>query len=238
MKPDIAPSLTGQIALVTGASRGIGAEIAVNLAAAGAHVVAAARTQGGLEELDDRIQSKGGTCTLLTIDLGKLDEVDKIGPTLLERFGKLDILVANAGTLGPLSPVHHIRPKEWEQVMTLNFMSNVRLVRSVDPLLRAAPAARAVFITSLLAQKPMAYWGPYCASKAALDAFVKIYAAETKETAMKINAVHPGIVNTAMLKSAFPGGFPGETKTPEQAASDILPYCLPGCPASGEIVLL
>lgn len=238
MTASLQKPLDGQLALVTGASRGIGAEIAFKLAEAGAHVIAAARTQGGLEELDDRIQGIGGTATLLTIDLSKLDEVDKIGPTLAERFGQLDILVAAAGMLGPLSPVHHIRPKEWEQVMTLNFMTNVRLVRTLDPLLRTAREARAVFVTSLLAQKPMAYWGPYCASKAALDAFVKVYAAETKETNMKINAVHPGIVDTAMLRGAFPGGFPGETKTPAQAADDILPYCLPGCENSGEIILL
>lgn len=224
--------------MLPGLHAGLVLKCAFKLAEAGAHVIAAARTQGGLEELDDRIQGIGGTATLLTIDLSKLDEVDKIGPTLAERFGQLDILVAAAGMLGPLSPVHHIRPKEWEQVMTLNFMTNVRLVRTLDPLLRTAREARAVFVTSLLAQKPMAYWGPYCASKAALDAFVKVYAAETKETNMKINAVHPGIVDTAMLRGAFPGGFPGETKTPAQAADDILPYCLPGCENSGEIILL
>lgn len=226
------------IALVTGASRGIGAEIALGLAKASAHVVAVARTQGALEELDDRIKAAGGSCTLLQMDLAKLDEVDKIGPTIAERFGKLDILVGNAGMLGPLSPVNHVKPKEWEQVMTLNFMSNVRLVRALDPMLRGAPAGRIVFITSVLAQQPMAYWGPYCASKAALDAFVKTYAAETKETPMKINAVHPGIVDTAMLKGAFPGGFPGVTKTPEQAAADIIPFCLPTSQKHGEIILL
>lgn len=231
-------NLNSSLALVTGASRGIGAEIALGLAKAGAHVVAVARTQGALEELDDRIKEAGGTCTLLQMDLGKLDEVDKIGPTIAERFGKLDILVGNAGMLGPLSPVNHIRPKEWEQVMALNFMSNVRLVRALDPMLRAAPAGRTVFVTSLLAQKPMAYWGPYCASKAALDAFVKTYAAEILETDMKVNAVHPGIVDTAMLKGAFPGGFPGKTKTPEQAAADILPFCLPTSQKHGEIILL
>ncbi|MCD8562822.1 MAG: SDR family oxidoreductase [Alphaproteobacteria bacterium] len=154
MTASLQKPLDGQLALVTGASRGIGAEIAFKLAEAGAHVIAAARTQGGLEELDDRIQGIGGTATLLTIDLSKLDEVDKIGPTLAERFGQLDILVAAAGMLGPLSPVHHIRPKEWEQVMTLNFMTNVRLVRTLDPLLRTAREARAVFVTSLLAQNP------------------------------------------------------------------------------------
>lgn len=238
MNASSSQKLAGEIALVTGASRGIGAEIAFLLAAAGAHVIVAGRTQGALEALDDRIQEAGGKCTILTMDLGKLDEVDKIGPTLAQAYGKLDILVANAGMLGPLSPVHHIRPKEWEQVMTLNFMSNVRLVRSVDPLMRTAPAARAVFVTSALAQRPHAYWGPYCASKAALDAFVKTYAAETKETRMKINAVHPGTVDTAMLQGAFPGGFPGETKTPQEAAADILPFCLPGCDSHGEIVLL
>ncbi|MCD8498419.1 MAG: SDR family oxidoreductase [Alphaproteobacteria bacterium] len=238
MNTSSAKPLDGQIALVTGASRGIGAEIAFQLAEKGAHIIAAARTQGGLEELDDRIQAIGGSATLLPIDLGKLDEVDKIGPSLAERFGKLDILVANAGMLGPLSPVTHIRPKEFENVMTLNFMSNVRLVRSVDPLMRTAPAARGVFLTSLLAQKPMAYWGPYCASKAALETFAQTYALETKETNMKINAVHPGIVDTKMLQGAFPGGFPGATKTPEQAATDIIPFCLPTCDKHGEIILL
>lgn len=238
MSPQKQKPLSGSIALVTGASRGIGRSLCLELSEAGAHIVALARTQGALEELDDEIQSAGGTATLLMMDISRLDDVDKIGPSIAERFGKLDILVGNAGMLGPLSPVHHIRPKEWEQVMTMNFMANVRLVRALDPMLRASPAGRCVFITSVLAQKPMAYWGPYCASKAALDAFVKTYAAETRQTPLKVNAAHPGIVDTAMLKGAFPGGFDGKTKTPEQAAKDILPLCLPGCQSHGEIILL
>lgn len=228
---------SGKVAFVTGASRGIGAAVAVALGAAGAQVVLAARTIGGLEETDDAIQAAGGQkATLLPMDLSRLDDVDKVGPTLVERFGKLDLFVGNAGMLGPLSPVSHIAPKDWEKVMRLNFFANARLVRSCDPLLRASDAGRLVFITSDIAQKPPAYWGPYAASKAALNAFVQAYAAETLQTNMKVNAIAPGAVETKMLLDAFPGGPEFAMRSPEDVAPDILELLGDDCARHGGII--
>ncbi len=228
--------LTGRVALITGASRGIGRAVAKEMAAAGAHVVLVARTQGALEELDDEITAAGGSATLVPMDLVKFLEVDKLGPSLMERFGKLDILVGNAATLGKLTPVHHADHKDWEQVMRLNFTANVRLIRTLDPLLRASDAGRAIFVTSGLVHNAMAYWAPYTASKAALESMVKIYAAETLKTNMKINLVDPGVVDTDMLHSAFPGGFPGETKTPEEVVPTFLQLATPDCAHHGDVV--
>ncbi len=235
-----APDLTGKLALITGASRGIGAALAVGFANAGAHVVLAARGTACLEAIDDQIKSGGkGKATLLPIDLARLDDVDKIGPTLAERFGgSLDILIANAGMLGPLSPVGHVKPKDWERVMNLNFFSNVRLVRSVDPLLRNAKAGRAIFTTSALADDCPAYWGPYAASKAALNGFVKTYAAENNNTSLRINAVHPGAVWTKMMEEAFPGGTDFPTKKPEDVLPGYLALAADGCTHHGEIIKL
>jgi NAD(P)-dependent dehydrogenase (short-subunit alcohol dehydrogenase family) len=231
------PNLSGKIALITGASRGIGAALALGFAAAGAHVVLAARGTGCLEDLDDQIKALGkGPATLLPIDLARLDDVDKIGPTLAERFGRLDILIANAGMLGPLSPATHVKPKDWERVMNLNFTSNVRLVRSVDPLLRAASEGRAIFTTSSIADDCPAYWGPYAASKAALNAFVKTYAAENMGTNLKINAIHPGAVATKMLDEAFPGGASFPTKKPEDVVPAYLALSADDCSQHGEIL--
>lgn len=228
--------LTGKTALITGASRGIGAAVAKALAGAGAHVVLVARTIGGLEAVDDEIQAAGGSATLMPLDLTKLDDIDQMGPTLLERFGGLDILVGNAGILGPLTPVHQVDPKDWTKVMVTNYAANVRLIRTLDPLLRAAEAGRAVFTHSALADQTLAYWGPYAASKSALAALVQTYAAETKKTNMRINLVNPGIVDTRMLADAFPGGFPGETKKPEEVAETFLGLCSTACETHGEIV--
>jgi NAD(P)-dependent dehydrogenase (short-subunit alcohol dehydrogenase family) len=216
------PDLSGKIALITGASRGIGAAVAKGAAAAGAHVVLVARTVGALEEIDDQIRAAGGQATLLPLDLMKLEEVDKIGPSIAERFGQLDILVGNAGILGPLSPVHQIKQRDWDKVMAVNFMANVRLVRSCDLLLRASPQGRIIFTISDLADFGQAYFGPYNASKAALDAFVKTYAAETQQTNMKINLLNPGIVATDMMKEAFPGAAPAGAKTPEAVVNGFL----------------
>ena len=227
----------GKTALVTGASRGIGAAVAKGLAAAGAHVILLARTQGALEEVDDEIRSAGGQATLVPLDLRKLGEVDKLGPSILERFGGLDILIGNAAMIGPLSPVHHISPKDWEKVMMVNFMANVRLVRTLDPLLRASEAGRVVFTTSGILAAETAYFGPYAASKTALNAFATVYAAETKQTNIKVNLFSPGPVETDMLGEAFPGGYHGDKaiRKPEDVVEDFLRLCAADCTDHGKL---
>lgn len=224
-------------ALITGASRGIGRAVALGLAEAGIHVVALARTQGALEDLDDQIRSIGGQATLLPMDLRKLDEIDKLGPSLYERFGGLDILVGNAGTLGPLSPTHHIDPKDWDKVFKLNLFANLRLIRTLDPLLRAAPSGRAVFTTSDMAKAGTAYWGPYAASKAALNAAIIGYASELEQTNLRVNLVNPGPVDTRMLQEAFPGGVSPDISVskPEEVAPLYIELCSPECRTHGEI---
>jgi NAD(P)-dependent dehydrogenase (short-subunit alcohol dehydrogenase family) len=227
-----------KVALVTGASRGIGAAIAKTLAAENVHVVALARTVGALEELDDLITATGGTCTLLPMDLTKFADIDKLGPSLYERFGRLDILVGNAGVLGTLTPAHMIEHKDLERVMRLNFTANVRLIASLDPLLRAAPAGRAIFVTSGMAEMCHAYYGAYTASKAALNAFIKTYAAEILQTRMKVNLFSPGMVDTAMLREAFPGGISGENnvRSADEIARAIMPFLAEDCTLNGEIL--
>lgn len=229
---------TGKLALVTGASRGIGAAVAMGLARAGAHVIATARTIGALEALDDKIRADGGRVTLLPLDLLRLDEIDKLGPTIAERFGALDMLVGNAGILGPLSPVGHVKPQDWEKIFKVNFMANTRLVRTLDPLLRAAPAGRVVFTTSAIANEARAYWAPYASSKAALNAFLLSYAAENDNTALRINGIHPGSVATAMMDDAFPGGPPFPVKQPEDVVAGYLDALALDCPHHGEIIKL
>jgi NAD(P)-dependent dehydrogenase (short-subunit alcohol dehydrogenase family) len=231
--PDI---LKGRVALVTGASRGIGAAIARELAGAGAHVILLARTQGGLEEVDDEIRAAGGSATLVPMDLNKLEDIDKLGPSILERFGRLDILVCNAAILGPLTPAHQVEPKDWDKVMRVNFMANARLVRALDPLLRASEAGRVLFMTTGLASKALAYWSPYAASKAALDIFARTYAAETGKTNLRVNLFSPGVVDTDMLGKAFPGGYSGATQTPAAVAKKVLALLGPDCGMHGEIV--
>lgn len=229
---------TDKIALVTGASRGIGRAVALRLAECGAHVIALARTTGGLESLDDEITKLGGKATLLPMDLAKGDQIDQIGPTIAERFGRLDIFIGNAGILGPLSPVGHVKPKDWEKVTTINYLANVRLVRTLDPLLRQAPAGRIVFSTSTIADDCPAYWAPYAASKAALNTFMQTYANETLETNMRINCLHPSVVQTDMLEEAFPGGCDFPVKQPQEVADDYLDLVCESCVQHGEIIKL
>lgn len=231
-------SFEGKIALITGASRGIGEAVSLGLAAQGAHVVLIARKSDVLEVVDDKILAIGGQATLLPMDLLNLREVDKIGPTLVERFGKLDIVVGNAGMLGPLSPATHIRPKEWEQVMALNFFSQIRLIRSVEPLLAASNAGRIVFTTTHLAQDFPAYWGPYSTSKAALDGFIRTYSSENAQTSICVNGVAPGAVDTEMLATAFPGGTDFPTKKPEEVVPTYLELLSDNNIKNGEIVYL
>jgi NAD(P)-dependent dehydrogenase (short-subunit alcohol dehydrogenase family) len=229
---------SGKLALVTGASRGIGAAVAKALAASGAQVILLARTQGALEEVDDAIRAKSGQATLIPLDLFKLDDINKLGPAIHEKFGGLDILVGNAGMLGPMTPAHQVAGKDWDRTMKLNFSANVRLVHTLDPLLRASSAGRIVFTTSGLAEAYLPFFGPYAASKAALNAFAKTYAVETQQTKLKINLVSPGMVATKMLEEAFPGGIPAGTKGPDAVVETYLKLASPSYQKSGEIISL
>lgn len=211
-----------RIALVTGASRGIGHAVALDLARAGHHVVAIARTEGGLTELDDAIRAIGGTTTLVPMSLTDTDAIDRLGEALFERYGRLDALVANAGILGPLSPIGHVKPKAWDDVMAVNVTANYRLIRSLDPLLRRSAAARTLFVSSGAAHKCRAYWGPYSVSKAALEALVRTYAAEVESFGITANLLNPGPLRTRMRAEAMPGEDPMSLKTPEDLAPHVV----------------
>lgn len=230
--------LEGSIALVTGASRGIGRAVAMELARAGAHIIALARTQGGLEELDDAIRSAGSEATLVPCDLKDFAALDRLGAAIFERWGKLDILIGNGGVLGPLSPLAHVEPKQWEDVMAVNVTANWRLIRSLDPLLRAADAGRVVFMSSGAAHaadfKP--YWGPYAITKAALDTLARTYAAETMNISkVKVMVANPGPLRTRMRAAAMPGEDPMNFQTPEDFAPKILELCLPAWTHTGKL---
>jgi NAD(P)-dependent dehydrogenase (short-subunit alcohol dehydrogenase family) len=214
--------LAGRIALVTGASRGIGRAVALGLANAGAHVVAMARTVGALEELDDDIRKAGGTATLVDLDLKRTEKLDALGPTLYQRWGRLDILVANAGILGPLSPLGHITSEAWREVIDVNLTANWHLIRALDPLIKKSDAGRAVFVSSGAALARNAYWGPYSVSKAGLEALAKTWARELASTPARVNIVNPGPIRTGMRAKAFPGEDPNILKTPE----DLVPLFL------------
>jgi len=226
--------LASRIALVTGASRGIGYATALALAKAGAHIIAVARTQGGLEELDDAIRAQGGSATLVPLNVTDSDGIARLGAALHERHGKLDILVGNAGVAGPSSPLGHIELKPWLDAMAVNLTANFQLIRCMEPLLRQSDAGRAVFITSGSAAKAPAYRGPYAASKAALEALVRVWAAETATTPIRANLFNPGPVRTHMRAIVMPGEDPATLDTPEQVAELIVPMCLPGWTETGK----
>jgi NAD(P)-dependent dehydrogenase (short-subunit alcohol dehydrogenase family) len=230
----MSPSLASRIALVTGASRGIGNATARALAKAGAHIVAVARTQGGLEELDDEIRKDGGTATLVPLSLTDVDGIARLGAALYERHGKLDILIGNAGVAGPSSPLGHIDLKPWNDVIAVNLTANFQLIRCMEPLLRKSDAGRAVFITSGAASKATAYLGPYAASKAALETLVRVWAHETASTPVRVNLFNPGPIRTQMRASVFPGEDPMTLDTPEQAAEFIVPMCAPDWTETGK----
>jgi NAD(P)-dependent dehydrogenase (short-subunit alcohol dehydrogenase family) len=211
--------MTGRIVLVTGASRGIGYATALRLAKAGAHVIATARTQGGLEDLDDAIKAAGGQCTLVPMDLKDYNGIDRLGKIIHERYGRLDGLFANAGMLGDIVLLPHTSPDVFEKVMATNVTSNFRLIRSMDGLLRASDAARVVFVTSSVAQSHRAYWGAYAISKAALEAMANIYADEVAITAIKVNILDPGGTRTAMRAKAMPGEDPKDLPSPDDVAA-------------------
>jgi NAD(P)-dependent dehydrogenase (short-subunit alcohol dehydrogenase family) len=235
--------LQNRIALITGASRGIGAAVAERFAAEGAHVVLVARTRGGLEDVDDRIRAAldlgtdaDSPVTLLELDLTDLDAVDRIGPSIAQRFGKLDIVVGNAGLLGEMSPMHHIDAKVWTEVVDVNLNANWRLIRTTDPLLRQSDAGRAVFVTSGAAHGKRPYWGAYAVTKAALEMMVTCWAAETEKTAMRINLLDPGATRTGMRADAYPGEDPATVKPPEDLADAFVDLCSPSCDRHGDVV--
>lgn len=226
--------LANRIALVTGASRGIGYATALALAKAGAHIVATARTQGGLEELDDEIRKLGGSATLVPLNLTDSDGIARLGAGLHERYGKLDILVGNAGVLGPSSPIGHIELKTFNDVMAVNVSANFQLIRCMEPLLKQSDAGRAVFITSGAANKATAYVSPYAASKAALETLARAWAQETANTKLRVNLFNPGPVRTRMRATLMPGEDPETLDTPEQVAEFIVPMCAPGWTETGK----
>ncbi|MDA4846940.1 SDR family NAD(P)-dependent oxidoreductase [Hoeflea poritis] len=225
--------LNGRIALVTGASRGIGYFTALELARAGAHVIAVARTVGGLEELDDAIGEAGGTATLVPQDLMDMKAIDKLGAAINERWQKLDILVANSGILGPLSPVGHFEARAFEKVMTKNVTSTWRVIRSVEPLLQKSDAGRAIILSSGAAHNCRAFWGAYAASKAALEALARCWAAETANTPLKVNCVNPGRTRTAMRALAMPGEDPMTVPHPSEVAAKIVKLADPALQETG-----
>jgi len=228
--------LDGCVALVTGASRGIGAAVAVELARLGAHPVLIARTQGGLEDTDDAIRAVGGSATLLPMDLREGAKIDAIGPSLYQRFGRLDILVHAAGVLGKLTPVGHILPGDWNDVVGVNLSATWRLIATADPLLRRAPAGRAVFLTDERAREPKAYWGAYGATKAAMEHLVLTWAAETESTPLRANLFEPGVIGTRLRAAAFPGFDPKTLPKPETVAPAIAALCLPSETRHGALV--
>lgn len=232
----MAGRLDGRIALITGASRGIGAGVAKRFAAEGAHLILTARTVGGLEEVDDAVKAAGGTATLIPADLLEMDQIDQMGGAIHERFGRLDILVGNAASLGILSPIAHVQPSVWEETLALNVTVNYRLIRSFDPLLRLSDAGRAIFVSAATAHNARPYWGPYSASKAAMEALVRTYAGEITKTNVRANIVNPGSVRTAMRAQAFPGEDPDTLKTPEEIAETFVALAESSCQKNGEIV--
>jgi NAD(P)-dependent dehydrogenase (short-subunit alcohol dehydrogenase family) len=219
--------LADKIALVTGASRGIGYATAIALAKAGAHVVAAARTVGGLEELDDAIKAEGGSATLVPLDMKDSDGIARLALALNERYGRLDILIGNAGIHGPSSPLDHVEPKAWDDVFTVNVTANWQLIRCFDPLLKRSAAGRVVFVTSGVALDGRAYRGPYGISKAALNALARTYASETANSNVRVNLFAPGPTRTRMRALVMPGEDPMTLPAPEAVAEKIVALCLP-----------
>ena len=230
------PRLEGRVALITGASRGIGRAVALRFAEEGARLILTARTQGALEEVDDEVRKLGDGATLVAEDLTDFDTIDRMGATVFERFGRLDALVGNAGQLGVLGPIGHTDPETWDQVMAVNVTANWRLIRGFDPLLRASDAGRAIFVTSAVTRAPHAYWGAYAASKAALEVMVLTYAAEVAKTRVRVNLIDPGATRTAMRARAYPGEDPMTLKTPESLAGLFVELADAASTRHGEVV--
>jgi NAD(P)-dependent dehydrogenase (short-subunit alcohol dehydrogenase family) len=223
------------VALVTGASRGIGRAVALRFAREGADLILAATTQGALEEVDDEIRAMGRSATLVPADLTDYALIDRMGAAVYERWGRLDVLVGNAGVLGVLSPLGHVPPDIWENVIAVNVTANWRLIRSFDPLLRTSDAGRAIFVTSGVSSG-RAYWGAYAVSKGALETMVRTYAAEVARTPVRANLINPGPTRTRMRAQAYPGEDPNTLKTPDDIAGAFVDLAVPACTINGEIV--
>lgn len=229
--------LAGRLSLITGASRGIGAAVAKRFAAEGAQLILLGRSQGGLEELDDAIRGAGGARpTLVPLDLGKLDDIDRMVTGVAERFGRLDVLVGNAAMLGTLGPLSHADPAMMERAFRINVLANYRLIRAAEPLLRLSPAGRSIFVTSRITRTLRPFHAPYASSKAALEAMIEVYAGEIAHTSMRVNLVDPGIVRTRMRAEAFPGEDPLTLPPPEAATEVFVELAEASCQRNGEIV--
>lgn len=229
-------SLENRIILVTGASRGIGRAAAKALAAEGAHVIALARTVGGLEELDDEIKAVGGSATLVPLDLKDFEALDRLGASIFERWKKLDGFLGNAGVLGVLTPISHLQPKAFQELLDVNVTANWRLIRSLDPLLKLSDAGRAVFVSSGVARHPRAFWGGYTMSKAALEAIALTYAAECETSNVRVNLLNPGATRTAMRAKAMPGEDPATLPKPDDIAPLIVKMLSPSFTDNGTLV--
>ena len=228
--------LQGRISVITGASRGLGAAIAKRFAGEGSHVVLVARTVGGLEEVDDAIRAAGGAATLVPLDLTEFDRIDEMGAALAQRFGRIDVLVGNAGILGTLSPMGHIETQVWDRVIAVNLTANWRLIRSFDPLLRASDSGRAIFVTSGAADGAHPYWGAYAVSKAALEAMVKTWAGEVTKTPVKVNLVDPGALRTSMRAEAYPGEDPETVRQAGEITDTFVELAEAASTRHGEII--
>jgi NAD(P)-dependent dehydrogenase (short-subunit alcohol dehydrogenase family) len=228
--------LSGRVALITGASRGLGASVATELARSGAHVVITARTQGGLEDTDDAIRAIGGSATLLPLDLREPEKLESVAPSIVARFGRLDILVHAAAVLGKLTPVSHALPADRDEVLAVNILAAWRLIHGCEAPLRQSDAGRAVFVTDVRAREPLAYWGPYAASKAATAHLVLTWAAELSFTKLRVNLFDPGPMRTRLRAAAFPGEEPESVPSPDGAASTLARLCLPEETRHGEVV--
>ena len=229
--------LNGRIALVTGASRGIGKAVAIRYAMEGARVIVLATKSRGLEELDDKIKKLTGQNTaLITMDLDNFEEIEQLGHKVYERYGQLDILVGNAGVLGDISPLTHLKPDIWKKVININLSANWHLLRTFDPLLRRSVAGRVIFVTSTVGSTPRAYWGAYSVSKSGLDMMTKIYAAEQAKTNINANLINPGATRTTMRAQAMPGEDPKSVKPPEKTTESFVLLAESGCMLNGKII--
>jgi NAD(P)-dependent dehydrogenase (short-subunit alcohol dehydrogenase family) len=231
----MAKALENRIALITGASRGIGYATAIALAREGAHVVGTARTPGGLEELDDAVRAVGSTATLVPLEMRDYEGIARLAKALDERYARLDIMIGNAALVGSNSPLDHFTPQEWEEVIAVNVTANWHLIRHMDTLLRRSDAGRAVFLSSGAAAHPRAYRGLYATSKAALEALARVYADETRSSPVRVNIFNPGPTRTRMRAAVMPGEDPMTLPTPDAVAAAIVPLCLPGFKESGKI---
>lgn len=230
------PRLEGRIALVTGASRGLGRAVALAFARDGAHVLLLARSETRLGLVDDEIRAAGGRASLIPLDLADGPAIDALGPSLFERFGRLDVLVGNAAILGPLSPLPHVASDHWNRMITINLTANWRLIRTLDPLLRRSDSGRVIFVTSSVGHDPRAYWAPYSVSKAGLENLALTYALETSATPIKVNVVDPGAMATRMRAEAYPGEDQATLPKPEALAETFVRLALPEATTTGKIV--